>query len=104
MTVLKGLIQGDLSLQDYLFEQGVIQEVYRVGAARSGVLSEEAKGRLGKIPSVCFEIVKYFQEGKMISQQVHEYFVQHEQQKRQAIQQQKNQRKMQILNKNKRTL
>ena len=40
ITILKGLIQGDLSLQDHLFEQGIIQEIYRVGAARSGGLSE----------------------------------------------------------------
>jgi hypothetical protein len=91
---LKGLIQGDLHLQDYLFEKGILQEIYKVGGVGSSGLTEESKAKLGKIPSVCFEIVKYFQEGKIISPHVHEYFAENEERKRKAIQTQKNQRKL----------
>jgi hypothetical protein len=73
-TLCKGLIQGDLHLQDLLFDKGILQEIYRVAGVGLGGLPEEKRTKLGKIPLICFEIIKYFQEGKMISNQVHSYF------------------------------
>ena len=101
VIVLKGLMQGDVQLQDYLFEKGILQELYRVGGMGS---NEESRGRLGKIPSVCFEMVKYFHEGKMVSQQVAAFFQEQEERKRKAIQSQKNQRKQEIMSKKKKVM
>jgi len=71
MTLLKALIQGDFSLQEYLFAKGTLEIVNRIGGVGTAGIPEAVRSQLGKIPLICFEIIKYFQEGKMISVQVH---------------------------------
>jgi hypothetical protein len=63
-----------MQLQEELFDKGILQSIYKV--------SEEKKIKMGKIPQLCYDIIKYFQEGKMISPQVHEFFVSNEKKKK----------------------
>jgi len=40
LIFLEGLIQGDLALQEDLFEKKVLQEIYRIGGTGSNGLSQ----------------------------------------------------------------
>lgn len=93
-----------MHLQELLFSKGILQEIYRIAGIGLGGLPEDRRTKLGKIPLICFEIIKYFQEGKMISHQVQEYFAKNEEEKKKAIQKQKMQRKELILNKKNKVL
>jgi len=59
---------------------------------------------MGKIPQLCYDIIKYFQEGKMISPQVHEFFVSNEKKKKESIQQQKSKKMQSVLDRKKKAL
>ena len=89
LIFLKGLVQGDFALQEGLYEQKVLQQIYKV----SSLSGKE----FGRIPSICFEVVKYFEEGKMISPQVQEFFAEQTEQKKKRIHDQKSERKKAIL-------
>jgi hypothetical protein len=54
MTLLKALIQGDFTLQEYLFTKGTLEIVNRIGGVGTAGIPEAVRAQLGKIPLICF--------------------------------------------------
>lgn len=60
-TLCKGLVQGDMKLQEFLYEKGHLQEIdHYSSSGKLSQIGEEKKLKVGRLLTLLYEIIQYF--------------------------------------------